>query len=75
MAKTIKEYYTRDESQLCVDTWNSLTHIEQAQHILEHTPFRAQVIQAEDYLRHDAELNKYLNSEAWQKQLRALIKP
>ena len=67
--RAIREYYTRDQAQECVDTWNALNTVEQSQHILSCSPFRAMVIIAQETLRKDAELGAYMNSAQWSNML------
>ena len=69
MVRAIREYYTRDQAQECVDAWNNLDTVEQSQHILACSPFRAMVIIAQETLRKDAELKQFINSESWANML------
>ena len=72
MVRAIRDYYTRDQARECVEAWNSLTEVEQAQHILACTPFRAQVIKSQEVLRQESELQRYIRSEQWQQQMKEL---
>ena len=67
--RAIREYYTRDQAQECVDAWNNLDTVEQSQHILACSSFRAMVIIAQETLRKDAELKQFINSEQWANML------
>ena len=71
----IKNYYTRDQAQECVDEWNSLDDITQAQHILAHTPFYGEYLKSAAAVKHDAEVAQFMSSPQWRAQLRELIKP
>ena len=70
MVRAIREYYTWDQAQECVDTWNQLELTEQAQHILACSPFRAQVILAQEILRKQSEMRTLLDSEQWANMLK-----
>lgn len=61
----IRDYYTRDQYAECLAAWNSLTRTEQSQHILACTPFRAQVIQAQETLRQEQQLQRVLATPGW----------
>jgi len=65
MARAIRDYYTRDQYQECLEAWRSLSVIEQSEHILAQTPFRAQVIQAQETERQEVELQGFLQQPGW----------